>query len=78
MIVYIRAFTEMKDKKPKYYYQPLDRADDTLSTGVVLSPEYDEYDEYLRLNEIFKGDRLQRLVRKLEYESMIVLLCTEN
>lgn len=78
MIVYIRAFTEMKDKKPKHYPQFLDIADDTLSTGVVLSPEYDEYDEYLRLNEIFKGDRLQKLVRKLEYESMIVLLCTEN
>ncbi|KAH8432771.1 uncharacterized protein LDX57_010397 [Aspergillus melleus] len=37
--------------------------DDTHSTGVVLSPEYHEY---LRLSEVFKGDRLQKLVRKLD------------
>ena len=41
----------------------LGKGDDTHSTGVVLSPEYHEY---LRLSEVFKGDRLQKLVRKLE------------
>ncbi|PLB54080.1 MFS general substrate transporter [Aspergillus steynii IBT 23096] len=54
---------ESDDKKPTQNPQALDGADDTISTGVVVSPEYDEY---LRLSETFKGERLQKLVRKLD------------
>lgn len=54
---------QLQDKKPMHDPKALEKADDTLATGVVLSPEYDEY---LRLSEIFQGPRLQKLVRKLE------------
>lgn len=40
----------------------------SLANGVVAASS--EYNEYLRLNEVFVGDKLKVLVRKIEHAKM--------
>lgn len=47
---------------------------DSVASGSVDLVAFSEYDEYLRLNEIFTGDRRKKLVRKIEYEGYFLLL----